>query len=84
VSPGVLLDGRLINAELLSQNVDGHAVDIALDQRLHSGRPEPQAEPIRGSEGRLRPGAIRYKECRRVVIPGQAAKGIEFLPEVAL
>jgi hypothetical protein len=31
----MLMDGALINAEPLSQNIDGHPVDVTLDELLH-------------------------------------------------
>ena len=49
MTTGMLLDGALINAELVSQIIDGNAFDITLDQFLHPGGFEAPAYPSRGS-----------------------------------
>ena len=59
----VNLDSALINAELISQNMDRHAIGVALDQVLHTGWVEAPADPSRGSSfGRFGPRWDHFKE----------------------
>jgi hypothetical protein len=56
VSSSMLLHGALINAELLSQIIDGHAICIALDQLFHLGQFKSSEDPSWGSSfGRFDP-----------------------------
>jgi hypothetical protein len=50
----MLLDGGLIHSKILSQNIDGHALGVSLDEVLHARWVQAPADPLWGSTfGRL-------------------------------
>jgi hypothetical protein len=62
----MLLNSALINAEPVSQFVDGNAVGVSLDQLLHLGGIETAADAPRGSSfGRLDPDGTISRRFRR-------------------
>jgi hypothetical protein len=49
MSSSMLLDSALINPELISQNIDGHPLEVTLDEFLHPGCFKSPADPCRRS-----------------------------------
>jgi hypothetical protein len=63
VPSSMLLDGALINPELVSQDIDGHPFDVTLDQLLHPGCLKTPADTPWGSSfGRFGPGWDHFEE----------------------
>src|SRR5665213_581943 len=63
MSSSMLLDSALINPELISQNIDGHPLEVTLDEFLHPGCFKSPADPSWGSSfGRFGPRWDHFKE----------------------